>query len=186
MGYLAVWKTLEELIADFRKKRRPVPIEVMNNLKSARTVIRISKADECYGEAVQKIEEYLANLEAYLISEGQKAFGSEYADEWLKRLNEARKRLPEKEEEETRFISGMPRGQKWIRVNPLEELSSEKLKMLAQQSEVTYKAQADGSLLVYGSNESVKDFIRKMTESQSLKLRRQKQKTTCHHGFTKQ
>lgn len=178
MDYLAVWKILENLIADFRKKGRPVPIEIMNNLKDAKTAIKIFKAGECYGESVQKIEEYLANLEVYLISEGQKAFGSEYADEWLRRLDEARKRLPEKEEEETRPISGVPRGQKWIRVSPSEELPTEKLKMLAQQSGVTCKAQADGSLLVYGNNESVKDFIRKMTESQSLKLRRQNQRIT--------
>ena len=178
MNYLAAWKILENLIADFRKKGRPVPTEIMNNLKAAKTAIKISKSDECYGESAQKIEEYLANLEAYLISEGQKAFGSEYADEWLRRLDEARKRLPEKEEEETRFISGVPRGQKWIRINPSEELPTEKLKMLAQQSGVTYKAQADDSLLVYGSNESVKDFIRRMTGSQSLKRRRQNQRTT--------
>jgi len=172
MDYLAAWKILEEIVADFRKKGRPVPIEIMSKLKAAKTAIKISKVDECYGESAQRIEEHLANLEIYLISEGQKAFGSEYADEWLRRLDEARKRLPEKEEEETRFISGVPRGQKWIRVNPSEELPTEKLKMLAQQSGVTYKAQADGSLLVYGSNESVKDFIRKMAESQSLKLKR--------------
>jgi hypothetical protein len=178
MNYLAAWKILENLIADFRKKGHPVPTEIMSNLKAAKTAIKISKADECYGESAQKIEEYLANLEAYLISEGQKAFGNEYADEWLRRLDEARKRLPEKEEEEIRFISGVPRGQKWIHVIPSEELPTEELKMLAQQSGVTYKAQADDSLLVYGSNESVKDFIRRMTGSQSLKLRRQNQRTT--------
>ena len=90
MGYLSVWKVLEEMIIEFRKKHITIPEEVMDNLKSARTMIKILKADPCRGETMQKIEEYLGNVESYLISEGQKKFGQEYVEKWLKKLESER------------------------------------------------------------------------------------------------
>ncbi len=37
----------------------------------------------------EKVEEYLGNVESYLITEAQKSFGSESVDHWLRRLEEA-------------------------------------------------------------------------------------------------
>jgi len=169
MGYLAVWKVLEEMITEFRKKGITVPTEVMDNLKSARTMIKILKADPHRGETMQKIEEYLSNVESYIISEGQKKFGVEYVDEWLKRLDEASVRMPDVEEEETRFIPGLPKEQKWIRVKPSTELPIEKLKILAQESNLSCKLQNDGYLLVYGEDECLKEFVKKVATKYGLK-----------------
>jgi hypothetical protein len=169
MGYLSVWKVLEEMITEFRKKGITVSTEVMDNLKSARTMIKILKADPHRGETMQKIEEYLGNVESYLISEGQKKFGVEYVDEWLKRLDEASVRMPDVEEEETRFIPGLPREQKWIRVKPSTELPIEKLKLLAQESNLSCKLQNDGYLLVYGEDEHLKEFVKKMATKYGVK-----------------
>jgi len=169
MGYLAVWKVLEEMITEFRKKGITIPTEVMDNLKSARTMIKILKADPYRGETMQKIEEYLGNVESYLISEGQRKFGVEYVDEWLKRLDEASVRMPDVEEEETRFIPGLPREQKWIRVKSSTELPIEKLKLLAQESNLFCKLQNDGYLLVYGEDEHLKEFIKKMATKYGVK-----------------
>ncbi|MEM3622416.1 MAG: DUF2096 family protein [Candidatus Bathyarchaeia archaeon] len=164
MGYLAVWKVLEEMILEFRKKSITIPTEVMDNLKSARTMIKILKADPSRGETMQKIEEYLNNVESYLISEGQKNFGVEYVDKWLKRLDEASMRIPDLEEEETRFVPGLPREQKWIRVKPSAELPIEKLKLLAKESNLLYELQSDGCLLVYGEDVCLKEFVKKMAK----------------------
>jgi hypothetical protein len=164
MGYLAVWKVLEEMILEFRKRGITIPTEVMNNLKSARTMIKILKADPSRGETMQKIEEYLSNVESYLISEGQKKFGVEYVDKWLKKLDEAGMRFPDLEEEETRFVPGLPREQKWIRVKPSAELPMEKLKLLAKELNLSCELQRDGYLLVYGEDESLKEFVKKMAK----------------------
>jgi len=169
MGYLAVWKVLEEMIMEFRKKGISIPADVMDNLKSARTMIKILKADPYRGETMQKIEEYLGNVESYLISEGQKKFGVEYVDEWLKRLDEAGARMPDVEDEETRFVPELPRDQKWIRVKPSTELPIEKLKTLAQESNLSYKLQNDGYLLVYGEDEHLKEFVKKMATKYGVK-----------------
>jgi hypothetical protein len=168
MGYLAAWKVLEEMVVDFRKKGVSIPAEVMNDLKSAKTLINILKADPSYTETSQKIEEYLLKVESHLISEGQRVFGVDYVREWLRRLDEAAGK-PFEEEKVTRFVPGVPREHKWIRIKPLAESPIEKLEALAKESGLSYKVQNDGYLLVYGKGESIKDFIKKMTTKHGLK-----------------
>jgi hypothetical protein len=172
MEYLAVWKVLEEMIADFRKRGIAIPAEIMSDLKSARTMITILKADTSRGETVQKIEEHLRAVESYLVSGGQKVLGTEYVDEWLRRLDEASREPLEEEEEEKWFIPGVPREQKWIRVKPIDELSLEKLALLAGKSKLSYKIQNDGFLLVYGENECIKEFVKKMATKYGLKAKK--------------
>jgi hypothetical protein len=106
-------------------------------------------------------------VESYLISEGQKTFGDEYVKEWLKRLEEANRKIDE--EEETRFVAGLPREGKWIRVKPSAELTLEKLKKSAKELNVSYDMQDDGYLLVYGTDECIKEFIKKIAAKYGLK-----------------
>jgi hypothetical protein len=168
LGHVAAWKVLEEMIGDFRKKGATVPAEVMGDLKNAKTMIKILKADPSRGEILQKIDEYMGNVESYLVSEGAKRFGPEYIEEWLKRVEGAGRKIADEEEEE-RFIPGLPRQQTWIRVLPSVELSLEKLKALAQESSLLYNVQPDGYLLVYGEDKTVKAFVKKIATKCGLK-----------------
>jgi len=169
MGYLAAWKVLEEMITDFRKRSVDIPAEIMSDLKSAKTLINVLKADPSRIETSQKIDEYLLHVESYLVSEGKKFFGDEYVEEWLNRLDEASRKVSEEEKEATRFIPGIPREQKWIRVKPSAELPIEKLKLLAEESHLSYNVQNDGCLLVYGEEARIKDFVKKMATKYGLK-----------------
>ncbi|MGC9345807.1 MAG: DUF2096 family protein [Candidatus Bathyarchaeales archaeon] len=169
MGYLAVWKVLEEMITDFRKRGVTVPADVMNNLRSAKTLINVLRADPSRIDTGQRVEEYLRNVESYLVSEGQKRFGAEYVEGWLKRVDEAVKKVLEEEEEKARFIPGLPREQKWIRVKPSAELSVEKLKALADELSLSCDVQSDGCLLVYGEGGCIKDFVKKMATKYGLR-----------------
>ena len=168
MGYLAAWKVLEEMITDFRRRGIVVPAEIMSDLRSAKTLINVLKADPSHVDTSQKVDAYLLNVESYLVSEGQKMFGTEYVEEWLKRLDEASKKILEKEEEKT-FIPGVPREHKWIRVKPSTELPIEKLKTLAEESHLSYNVQNDGYLLVYGEDGRIKEFIKKMATKYGFK-----------------
>jgi hypothetical protein len=171
VGYLDTWKILEEMITDLREKGITIPTQIMNDLRSARTMIRILKADASCGETVQKVEEYLGELESYLVSQGEKLLGAAYVDHWLKRLGQASKKALQ-EEEEVRFVSGLPREQKWVRVKPSGELTAERLSALAEGLTLSYKAQDDGSLLVYGKEEHVKEFVKKMTTKYGSKAKK--------------
>lgn len=168
MGHLAAWKILEEMITDFHKKRITVPAEIMGDLKNAKTMIKIWKADPSHGETLQKVDEYMANVESYLVSEGTKTFGPEYVEKWLRRVEDASRKIPE-EEDEKRFIPGLPRRQNWIRVLPSVELPLEKIKALAQESNLLYDVQPDGYLLVCGDDNTVKAFVKKIATKCGLK-----------------
>ena len=161
MGYLAVWKVLEAMVTDFKKKGTTVPANIISELKTAKTIIKILKADPLQGENMQKIEEYLRNVESYLISEGQRRFGQAYVDEWLERTDQAARKIVDDKEEETKLITGLPREQKWIRLKPSDELPIEKLKTLAEESNLSHNVQKDGCLLVFGTDTAIKDFVKR-------------------------
>jgi hypothetical protein len=167
MGYLAIWKVLEEMTTDFRRRGVTVPSNVIDDLKYARTLINVLKADPSRLETVQKIEECLNNVESYLISEGQR-FGDKYVEEWIRKLEEASRRIDE-DEGVSRFVPGLPREQRWVRVKPSEEMPLETLKSLAEDLNLSHEVQSDGYLLVYGEDQRVKEFVKKMATKYSLK-----------------
>lgn len=163
MGYLASWKVLEEMITDLRKKGITLPADIISDLRHAKTLINVLRADPSHLETSQRVEEHLRSVESYLVSEGQKRFGTEYVEKWVQRLNEASMKAFEEEEKETRYITGVPRDQKWIRVKPSTELPIEGLKALADELHLSYDLQNDGNLLVHGEGQCIKDFVKQMT-----------------------
>jgi len=174
MGYMAVWKILEEISIEFRKKGETIPQNIMNDLKSAKVLINIMGFDEGPGETAQKIEQYLGSMEAYLVTAAQKKFEPARIDKWLRRLEEATCDTcntcgieKEEKEGESKFVSGVPRDQKWIRVKPLEGMPLEELKQLAETTSLSSRVEEDGRLVVYGKAENIKEFVKKMTAKTS-------------------
>jgi hypothetical protein len=173
VGYEDSWKILEEIIIELRKKGVATPQNVMSDLKSAKVLMKVMDASEKdRGETAPKIEQYLGSIEAYLITEAQKKFAPERIDAWLRRLEEASCDICQtcgvptktKKKAKTKFITGLPRDQKWIRVEPLASLPVEKLKQLAGETSLSFREEADGHLTVYGSAENIRVFIKKMTK----------------------
>ena len=171
MGYLAAWKVLEKMVTDFKKRKVTIPMQVMSDLKNARTVINILKAEPDREETVQRIEGYLRNVESYLVSEGQNRFGMGYVDEWLKRVDDAGRKAVDEEEEES-FVLGLPRQQKWLRITSSAELPLGKLKAFAENSSLSYTVQPDGCLLVFGEEKAIKDFVKKIAAKYKSKTRK--------------
>ena len=89
MGYSETWKILEDIIIEFRKKGLTIPVTVMTDLKAAKTMIKLMDAETGKGETAPQTEEYLRNVESYLITEAEKNFPSDRIDEWLRRLDKA-------------------------------------------------------------------------------------------------
>ena len=176
MGHLETWKVLEEMIADFRRKGMDVPPQIMSDLKSAKTTIKILDVEPTCEESLQKIDQYLMNVESYLVSEGQKKLGFKYIDPWLNRLEEAGKAKDAHGKREMRFVSGVPRPQKWIRVAVSQEMPTTKLKTLATAMKLSCETQKDGSLLVYGEDQSIKDFVKKMASEYGKKTGKYRKK----------
>ena len=169
MGHnMATWKLLEDMLIELKKKGVSIPSDIMEDLRAAKSMITLS-CMQGGGDAMQKTEEYTANVEAYLINEVQKNFGSETADQWLRRLEDANAKVCDKAKTENNFVTGVPRDQKWVRVEPIETLPIERILQLAKELKLQVKSQNDGRLLVYGQNEDIKILLKKMTADAAVK-----------------
>ena len=166
MTHMATSRVLEEMIIEFRKKGMQVPQNILTDLKSARVLMKVDNADQKgRGETAPKIDEYLSTVEAYLITEAQKTLLPEQVDEWIRRLDAASCDVCSAAEKEDKwFVQGIPRDQKWIRIEPIDNMPLEKLKELSTETNLSFREENDGHLTVFGNAEDIKNFIKKMTE----------------------
>ncbi len=162
VGYEEWWKTLENLMAEFLKKKTVIPSGVMTSLKSAKTLIEVYGADLSRVETISSIEEYLLQVESSLINLAEDEFGQTFVKRWMKKLENARKKLSEPTAKAPRFIPGLPKGEYWIRILPSDEVLRQEVEELAGQFGLSCRAQEGGYILVYGSKGNVKDFVKKM------------------------
>ena len=175
MNYEPAWKVLEALILDLKKKHIIVLPNLIDDLKSAQTLINIYKTEPTALEVATQIETYLETLESNLLYLAGSDVGEDYANTWLRRLYEARMQGgSEKPPGRTRFVSGVPKGEYWIRIQLSDLISDEEVDNLLEQRGLTSKAQANGYRLIYGKKESVTAFIKEVGE----KLRRKKPQTS--------
>ena len=174
MGYGEAWKVLADLITELRRKGETIPPHIMNDLRSAKTMIQILKADPTHIENLPRIETYMENVESYLVFTVQEKFGSDYVEQWIKKVDNARRAHEEEEEATSRFVPGLPRGKHWVRVQVSESMSKNDVKTLAKENKLTSKMQKNGYMLVYGDVEKVKLFVKKMAEKLQAERKREK------------
>lgn len=180
LGYVSVWRVLEEMVADFRDKGMAISPQVMSDLKSAKTTIRILSVGTQGEEGLRKVDQYLMDVESYLVTEGQKRLGQRYIDEWLKRLDHASREKVNGEQEVSRFVPGMPRQQKWIRVTPATGIPLESLETIAVKMKLSHEIREDGSLLIWGDNRAIKDFVKNLASE--YKGQGKKYRKKVHNG----
>ena len=164
MGYEEVWKVLADLLTNLRKAGERIPANVMNDLRSAKTMIQILKADPTHIENLPRIEAYLEDVESYLIFLAQNKFGSDYVEQWMKKLEGARREIYEEGEPRvvSRFVPGLPRAERWVRIHVSEDAPKRAIERLAEENQLSYRMQEDGYMLVYGDVERIKAFVARM------------------------
>lgn len=167
LPHVTIWQTLEELIEEFRKRGETIPPEIMEDLRAAKSLIQVSRAKpESLAEDSIQIEVYLNNIEFYLMPKAQEEFGNDFAEEWMKKLEKARKETPEEGIGSTvsKFLPGTPRDTPWVRVKISEDIKQDVVETLARDSGLRTSDKESGYLLVYGEREKLNVFMRKMTE----------------------
>jgi len=164
MSYEERWKILADLLTELQEMGKKTPADVMNDLRSAKTMIQVLKADQTHTETISRIDTYLRNVESYAISTAEK-LEKKIAEDWLKKLeDQKRAKTAEKPEATSRFIPGVPRDKNWVRIQMLEDIPQENLKKLVKENGLSYKTQKNGYITVYGNGESVKKFVKMMAE----------------------
>jgi len=166
MGYEETWKVLADLLIELRRKGEKIPTDVMNDLRSAKTMIQILKADPTHIENIPRVETYLGNVESYLIFAAQEKFGSEFVERWMKKLEKARRavKVEEKAKPTHKFVPGLPRDKRWMRIQISEDTSRGDVERIARENKLFCKIQKNGYMLIYGNSESIKTFVKKMAE----------------------
>lgn len=165
MNYEYLWSVLEELIVELRSKGVPVAPELMDDLKSAQTFINIYRTEPTALEIATKIALYLDKVESNLLYLAESDIGEDYAKEYMRRISEARmKGLREKATVKPRFVSGVPKGEHWIRIEVSDLLSEKELNTLIERYGLSSKTQDNGYLLIHGRKENVKTFIKEVSE----------------------
>ena len=154
---------------ELKKKGVTMPPTVINDLRSAKLMIKISESADSRGDVFQKVEEYLGSVESVLINEAQKTLGSEILDQWLRRLEAATTETNEEKTEENKFITNVPRDQKWVRIEPISNLPPERIQQIAKENNLEVNPQEDGRLVVYGQHDGIREFLKKLTAETSKK-----------------
>lgn len=165
MDYEAAWELMSNLIAELRKSGEEIPMKVMNDLRAAKTMIEIHKIDQSRSENLLRIEEYLANLESYLVPLTKKRLGEEQMNKWLDNLAETQRHAPVWESKPSKgFPIGVPRDSRWVRIEPSDKIPIEKIKHLTRQIGLKSKIQSDRYIIVFGEEQKLKQFVRNMAE----------------------
>lgn len=165
MEYEYVWAVLEAIVVELKKKRVTVLPELVDDLKSAQTLIKIHRTDPTALDVAAEIERYLETVEANLIYLARSDVGDAYADACVQRLHEARlKGLRETVTVPSTFVTGVPKGAHWIRLKVSGLLDDNEVDALVEQLALSRTVQADGFLLIHGTEENVKAFIKEVGE----------------------
>ena len=164
MSYEKKWKILADLLIELQKRGEKTPTEIMNDLRSAKTVIQVLKADPTHTECISRIDTYMRNVESYAIFAAEN-LGLRTVEKWLKKLKDP-KRIKRKEKMETasRLILGIPRDKNWVRIQISDDTPLEAVEKLVKISELSYKIQENGQMIAYGNKENIKSFVKKMAE----------------------
>jgi len=164
MSYEEKWKVLADLLTELQERGEKIPADVINDLRSAKTMIQVLKADPTHIENISRIDTYLRNVESYAIFTTEKR-GTEIVEEWLKKLKEPeRMETNEKEEKNSTFVTRVPRNKNWIRIRISENIAREEMKKLVEENGLSYRLEQNGYILVHGDKENIKSLVKRLAE----------------------
>ena len=172
-NYLGMAKALDELMLELMGKGAEIPGSVVGDLKSGRSLAGIFTRQPCEGDAAIKTMSILENAEMNLLSLAESTGGRDYAEKWQKKINDALTSGGERgcaapsSASATRYNSGVPRGEYWIRVKE-SDLSpySHELEGLLAAFKLHTKPQDDGYLLLYGEKGNVSSFLKDIRDKE--------------------
>ena len=150
MSYERKWKLLADLLTKLQENGEKIPADVLNDLRSAKTMIQVLKADPTHIESISRIDTYLRTVEAYTIFTMEKKRKGN-VEEWLKKLKEQeRVEINEKVEKNSTFVTRVPRNKNWIRIQISEDIPREEMKEIVEENGLSYRLEQYGYILVQG------------------------------------
>ncbi len=162
LSYEDKWKTLADLLMEIQKMGEKNPSTVMNDLRSAKTIIQVLKRDPNHMESIARVEVYLKNVEAYAVSVAEKKC-PERVQDWLKRINQPKTKNCKKPKKST-VSPKVSRDKKWIRIKQTEELSLESVQKLLENIDASVEVEENGDILVFAEEKELKSFVKNIAK----------------------
>lgn len=163
MGYGKVWEVLSEMLKELRSKGETIPVEIMDDLRSAKTLIEILKIDPESSERIPMIEACLENVESYLFFEAKEKLGVDYVKKYMEKL-EAARFTKEESSRPPRFFTRIPGKERWIRIQVSKVMNQAELEKFARENKLSLRMQKNGYMLVYGDDERIKSFVKRIAQ----------------------
>ncbi len=148
---------------ELQNKGEKIPPEIMDDLRSAKTIIQVLKADPTSTENKARADKYLRNVESYVILTAEE-FGTETVEDWLKKLKETKKVEQKDKKTQPKFVHGIPRDKNWVQIQTSKETSKELVIKYAQKNGLSYVEREKRQIIVYGNKENIKSFVKSMAE----------------------
>lgn len=165
MSWDARWRVLADAITDLRRSGKSIPPNIIRDLRSAKTMMEIIKADRFRQEHISRLEEYLGSVESYVLSTAESRLGSGYVNALLRKLCEAERiRVQAEMETHAGFHPGLPKEKRWVRIQASDEVPVETIRNVADETGLEFKIQEDKYVLIFGEEEKIKLFIKRMAE----------------------
>ncbi len=148
---------------ELQNKGEKIPPEIMDDLRSAKTIIQVLKADPTSTENMARADKYLRNVESYVILTAEE-FGTETVEDWLKKLKETKKIEQKDKKTQPKFVHGIPRDKNWVQIQTSKETSKELVIKYAQKNGLSYVEREKRQIIVYGNKANIKSFVKSMAE----------------------
>lgn len=169
MDYFALWKVLEELVTELKKKGVNISDLTMKKLRGARATINIYVADPSYQQTSADLMTQLTELETGLMTLAEQEVGPEFASEWLKKITATREVEPSSPMIDKGFPKGVPRSDYWIRLTIGDTISIDEVREMAAKHNLTIKEETPEQVIVHGEQSRVRQLVKMMTEEQRRK-----------------
>jgi len=161
-------KVLDELMLELMDRGVEIPGHVTDDLKSSRTLARLGSRQPDDAALETKARAALERVEFNLLSLVDLHMGTEAAEAWQIRINSAYQQEDVAEQavpvSAPRFGSGVPKGDRWVRLQSDYLDTVEDAKEMLETFSVSVLKQEDGYLLIHGRNEDISAFLKELRQ----------------------
>ena len=155
-------KVLDELMLELMEKGITIPRQAVDDLKSGRSFANIGIRQPNDSDIEAKAMFALQNVEMNLLSLAETGISAEYAEKWQGRILKAYSEETTQVSAASAFVSGVPKGKHWIRIQASELSEVHGFQKLLDANMLSSVAQEDGYLLIYGKKEGVTAFLKEI------------------------
>ena len=164
INYDNACKKLDEFMVELLDKGFAVPQHLFDDLKSARNLINIYRAVPSELAQAMDSSPYLQSVEMNLLSIAETEISKDYADEWQREIIAAYQGNAAGGAKPAAFITGVPKGDYWVRINTSEVSIGKEHEKLLAELRLQAKAQDDSYVLIHGRKDDVKIFLKEIRQ----------------------